>query len=245
MQPLVTLITCTGHRPEALKICNKLMSNQTFQDEVQWVVIDDEAPSDFFEIEIRYRADASAARFNIGKHGGPKLWEPGFNTQRFNLDEAFKHIAGDYILIIEDDDWYHPTYIEEMVNLLQHHDLVGEGNAKYYSLKVPGFKQMHNYQHTSLCQLGMRKEVLPLFYKAIHSGELYIDIALWKKAFEEKLKTCIFTNRQLSIGMKGLPGRPGIGVGHTAKDYMYDAGMKQLEKWIGKDVELYKPFVKG
>lgn len=234
MPETITLITCTGGREEAFRLCERYMKRQTVWDsdkyKIQWIVIDDCVP-------------ATLGTLNQEYYRGTQMWKEGINTQRPNMEQAFRYIKGDYILTIEDDDWYHPLYIENMVTLLQQFDIVGEGNAKYYSIKVPGFKEMGNYKHTSLCQLGIRKSVLPIFETAISGGHLYMDIDLWQKANDHHLKSCIFANENLCVGIKGMPGRDGIGVGHRQRDYMYDHGLLKLQEWIGSDVELYKPFI--
>ena len=80
------------------------------------------------------------------------------------MEEALSRIEGDYILILEDDDYYAPTYIEEMVKLLSQADIVGEVNAKYYNLKIPGFRQMGNTHHAPLLRPELLKTLF-LIYK--------------------------------------------------------------------------------
>lgn len=53
------------------------------------------------------------------------LWS-GENTQRRNLLAALNALETDFILIIEDDDWYSPDYVAGMVSQLEDHGVVGE-----------------------------------------------------------------------------------------------------------------------
>lgn len=182
-----------------------------------------------------------ASEFEL--YRGPREWKPGLNTHRFNMEEALSRIEGDYILILEDDDYYAPTYIEEMVKLLSQADIVGEVNAKYYNLKIPGFRQMGNTHHASLAQTGITKDALPYLQAAVDSGELYFDIHLWRAAFQHKIPMRIFANKNLCVGMKGLPGRAGIGAGHRMEGYRKDYGLEKLTEWLGADAEIYKPFI--
>lgn len=224
---LLTLITPTGGRPEAFALCEKYMKRQTYKGKIQWIVIDDmpEKPT-----KITMGQDYGV---------GPMLWREGINTQRPNMDIAFKRIKGDAVLIIEDDDWYHPRYIELMVSFLEKWPVVGECNSKYYNIQSRSHREMLNYRHVSLCQTGIRREAYPLLEQAIHSGELYFDIAFWAKVRTTFTPNFKFLDLNLCIGMKGLPGKGGIGVGHVAKDFLGDPNFAQLKKWIGEDTQDY------
>jgi len=236
--PIVTVITPTGHRPEAIKLCKKWLVNQTYlKDNIQWIIVTDEKKFPEHEERVLYSQDI---------YEGPLLWEEGFNTQRYSINHIVSngsYILGDYILFFEDDDYYAPTYIEEYVYLLQKFDVVGEGNAKYFHLPTRTYKEMKNYDHTSLASLGFKKEVLPTFKRALHSGDKFFDITFWDLAKKENLNTLIFTNKNLSIGIKGMPGRKGIGVGHNPEGYTSDPFSQKLTQWIGEDIKHYKDFI--
>lgn len=223
-------------RPEAFARCEHYVKNQTaFKPplgyQYQWIVVDDGTP------ETKCTLNQTYIR-------GPKDWKEGINTQRLNLDAALPHIKGDYIFVVEDDDFYASDYIEIMLHYLKHSSIVGESNSKYYSLALPGWKAMHNVKHSSLCQTGVHKSKLELLERAINSGELYFDIQLWKYAAEESHEYCLFAGKNLCVGMKGLPGRSGIGIGHRQKDYYYDPKLTKLYEWLpAEDVEFYKKFI--
>lgn len=228
---LVTLVTPTGHRPEAFALCQKYIDRQTYKGDIQWIIISDDpniaVPVKSLDTEI---------------YPGPKQWSPGINTQRLNLDAAIPHVKGDYVFIIEDDDWYSPKYIESTLALLQMADVVGEGNTKYYNLKHSCYRELQNYAHSSLCQTAFRRSALPTFEQAVNSGKEFIDIEFWRLARSKM----IYTEANLSIGMKGLPGRPGIGLGHRPVDFTADYDMQKLIEWIGEeDAKAYKPFYKS
>lgn len=234
----VTLITCTGARPEAFTLCERWIKNQTYRGEIEWIVVDDCEPATVCTMGQKYVR-------------GPKPWRPGINTQRYNMEAALPHITGDFIFIIEDDDYYGPSYIEAYTNLLKFYSAVGEGNAKYYNILDRSFKEWNNYQHASLCQTGIRKELLPRLDEAINSGELFIDMALWRIFRAQNLKPFIFANQDYVVGIKGLPGRHGIGAGHfpQEKGFVKDPGFAQLKGWCGVNAQPYieiamKPIVR-
>lgn len=233
MEKLVTVITPTGSRPEAFALCEKYMKVQTYKGPLVWVVVDDSDPPTKCTLGQEY-------------YRGPRLWEPGLNTQRFNMELALEKVKGDYILIWEDDENYQPTYIETYIHLLKTFDVVGEIHSRYYNLKIPGWKIMKNDNHVSLCQTGLRKEALPILKKAVDSGNLFIDVAFWDILRNSAPTNYAFFSRlNLAIGMKCMPGRPGIGVGHQQKDYYYDSNLSKLKEWLGKDAQNYEPFIKS
>lgn len=246
MSELVTLITATGHRPEAFKLCAEYMQRQTYQGDVQWIVVSDSpftedecVPDDISSLHLIDRP-----RTKLHPCTGPQPWRPGINTQRPNLNKAIENVRGDYVLVIEDDDYYKPNYVEVMVSMLKHSPLVGETKARYYNLKHRCYKEYPNSEHASLCQTGFHKSLLPLFEEAVNSGELYIDIYLWKQALDKHVDHLLFSGLGLSVGMKGLPGRPGIGIGHRPVGYASDDQLNVLRRWIGKDEEKYLRFLK-
>lgn len=232
---LISLITCTGTRPEAFALCEKWMGRQTAFKvfPFEWIVVDD-GP-----VPINCTMGQTYVR-------GPKQWEEGINTHRYNMDAALEKVRGDYIFVIEDDDFYTPEYIETMIDLMRFVPVVGEGTAKYYNLKIPGYKEMRNREHASLCQTALRSTHKDLLYKAVHSGELYFDIHLWRTVIDSKIPSILVNDTALCIGMKGLPGRTGIGAGHKKekRDYYLDAGGRKLKEWLGSDAQYYESFLR-
>lgn len=231
----ISLITPTGSRPAAFKLCEQWMKNQRNLGPhkiKEWLVVDD--------------CQNNPTKCTMGQTylKGPKEWRPGFNTQRYNMDVLLERVTGDIILVIEDDEYYSPEYLSTMVKLLESASIAGLSNSRYYHLQAPGWKFMNNYQHASLCQSAIRKEALPLLVDAVHSGEYYFDIQLWKKALETGASSVLLSNTNLSIGIKGMPGRSGLGAGHEMIGYKGDRDMTMLNQWLGDDAKYYSGFSK-
>lgn len=230
---MITLITATGARPECFKLCEDYMRRQTeLAHAIQWLVVDDAVPP---------------AAITMGQEyiRGPKIWQPGYNTQRLNLDAAISKVRGDYVFVIEDDDWYAPNYLESMIALLQTYDVVGEAEATYYHIKHGCYKEMLNYKHASLCSTGFKRSVLPLFEEAVNSGEIYIDITFWDLIRGRHVKHALLCGTTPNVvGLKGLPGRAGIGVGHKPEGFVSDtANHSKLQQLIGEDYKLYADYL--
>lgn len=228
MAETITLITPGGGRPEAFKLCEEYVRRQTYKGELQWIVADDN--------------ERDPVRCTMGQEHifGGLQWKPGVNTLRYNLAAALPYVRGDYVFIWENDDYYKPEYLDVFYSFLKYVDLIGECGVTYYSLKNRAFREMGNYQHASTCQTAFRKSYLGAFEKAIHSGEQYFDIKLWQTASQWNHKKILFSGLNLCVGMKGLPGRQGIGVGHGDVDFTPDKDFVMLKKLIGvEDAQAY------
>lgn len=247
---LVTLLTPTGGRPEAWALCQKYMARQTYTGPTQWIVINDcpDQPlvdSSFVQAAKHIKQEIYMAdKPWIREMDGVKY---NINTQRFSMDQAIRHVKGDYVFIIEDDDWYAPNYLESMLFLLQKYDVVGQGNSHYYNVKERKFKEWRNYQHTSLNETGLRRSKLKLLDRAINCGNLFFDVALWQIVFNESHNHIIFDWIGYVLGIKGMPGKFGIGGGHVPDgSFTDDKFFEKLKAMIGlADATEYIKIVQG
>ena len=233
MPGLVSLITCTGSRPIAFALCERMMARQTYKGPIQWIVVDDSPVEHPITAKV-----VGAPHITQEFYRGPKAWRPGINTQRPNMDEAIKHVKGDYVLVVEDDDWYSPKYIETYMWLMQKWQVVGEGNSRYYALKDRMFKEWSNFRYASLCNTAMHAEMLPVLDEAVNSGQLFPDMDFWAKCNQKEIPNVIMINLYLGVGIKQMPGREGIGSGHhtnTVEGFQKDPGFNVLRKWVGEE----------
>jgi glycosyltransferase involved in cell wall biosynthesis len=239
----ITCITCTGDRPLALSLCQRWLKNQTLVPN-QWIIVDDgKIPAknlDFIGLNYVYRR----VKPNEPKH-----------TMLLNLKEAFEWVKGDKIFFFEDDEYYAPNYIEEMSSRLDNYEVVGIGRSKYYYLPLTKYGVHSNMGHASLAQTAFKRSFFNEI-KDILFGDNYFDIRIWKlvngtnASFESKVtsisesissdgKGLIFDdkNSSLYVGMKGMPGRAGIGSGHNGNMswYALDTNKSVLKKWISKE----------
>jgi hypothetical protein len=238
LEDKITVITPTGDRPEALALLRQWMTNQTRQPD-QWLIIDDGQKP----VKKREFAGATVIRRKPSKLDPPC-------TLGENLKAALPLVAHDKILIMEDDDWYGPEYIETMAQFLDAHDLVGISGTKYYHPGVPGFREMGRGDHASLSQTAFRKSYLPKIIEAIpfdssmpEYPECSVDMRIWKKA-NGRAHLVAGADKKLHCSIKGLPGRKGAGVGHDKKYYTKDKNLTKFREWCG-DVEAYGEFIKG
>lgn len=222
---MLTVLTMTGERPEAFALCQKWMQRQTLED-VTWVIVDDGREPQNLTID---RPDWEIIVLR------PKpYWQPGQNTQARNILVS-KDFVGDRLAIVEDDDWYAPDWLETLDSALNDADLVGEINAKYYNVKTKTARKLPNKNHASLCATGMKGQGINSLWAAALMNSQFIDIDLWNCEVSKK-----FLDTSKVIGIKGLPGRPGIGMGHKYDFHgQKDKTGEILKSWIGDDWLVY------
>lgn len=222
----ITVITPTGDRPLAFWLCQRWMMYQTQQPN-QWLVIDDGKTPTTHIVPMQY------------VRRKPRADDPK-HTLVVNLKKALPLITGDKVIIWEDDEYYAPDYIERMARELDSHEVVGIKRSKYYHLSTGGYLQIGNGRHASLAQTAFRRSFLPEL-KTLWDGDMSLDMRIWKKAggrghlFDD-------TASPLYLGIKGLPGRLGIGKGHDPFLYRNTKDTPdraKLKAWVPKDYQVY------
>jgi len=235
---MITVITATGDRPLAFALCQHWMRNQTVQPN-QWVVIDDgKVPTDPM-VRMQY----------VRREPQPNDPSP---TLILNLKTAFPLVMGDKVIIVEDDEYYSPGYVEEMSRQLDQHEIVGIMMSKYYHLPSGGYCVHPNTRHASLCATAFRSSFLPEVKEILNVCERenyqYLDMRMWPRTgprgylFADTAKT-------LYVGIKGMPGRSGICKGHDAAFYIRSskdtADRETLRKWAPEGFRVYQDVLSG
>lgn len=225
---MLTLLTATGARPAAWALCERWMARQDYTGPVRWIIVDDGPEPQ----PVTFRRDGwQLVLVRPSPH-----WAPGQNTQARNLLKGLAAVdPADRLVIIEDDDWYAPDWLTTVAAELQHAELVGEHRARYYNVQQRCGRQLVNTGHASLCSTAMRGSALQDFADACRARPKFIDLELWRLARGRRL----FGGHRV-VGIKGLPGRGGIGMGHDPEfSGEADANGALLRDWVGEDAEVY------
>jgi len=205
------------------------MAQQDYEGPVRWVVVDD-GP-------LPQPVTFSREGWTVEVLRPEPFWTPGHNTQSRNLMAGLEVIGPDEkVVIIEDDDYYAPDWLRIVAKKLETMELVGLNRAKYYNLKMRQYRQMGNVNHSSLCSSAFRGEALKVFRAVCEPRHKFIDMALWRDYQGAKH---LFDGQNV-IGLKGLPGRKGIGYGHS-KEFKgkSDLDGSVLHIWLGDGKKLY------
>jgi glycosyltransferase involved in cell wall biosynthesis len=200
------------------------MNRQTRRPD-QWIVVDDgKIPTACTMGQTYVRREPRAA-------------DPT-HTLTLNLMMGMQRVRGDKVVIVEDDDWYSPDYLEWMGAELDRGTLAGEGRAIYYNVMLRAWYQHNNTDRASLCSTGFSAALLPNVARLCRSPDPFLDMRLWRT-----LKGRVTTpSHRRVIGIKGMPGRRGIGIGHRTDNprWQADHDLVTLYALLGSDADAYR-----
>lgn len=226
---MIVLITPTADRPSGLDLCEQWMIRQSLAWD-RWIVADGGVS----------KCTPRLAQEHLLVDPQPR----GFKSLCTNLIVAVEKVGllgkDDVVLIIEDDDYYKPSYIEDAVaRIEQGVQLTGPRWLTYYNVKFKAWMKMTNVASAPLCGTAIRGDALPYLAQAakdcIRRASHHVDGALWKMPLTRKLH-----EDPKLVGMKGLPGNVGIGIGHDPRrGWTQDPQMNYLSKLLGEDAKRY------
>ena len=183
---MIVVITPTGERPEAFAQCARYMAAQTY--------------------------DQNWTSFHIRPL---PYWQPGQNTQARNLLVALQAVKpGDRVVIVEDDDAYEPWWLATCYSRLDDHEMVGECNSLYVNQNTGARREMKNMGHASLCSTAFKGLAVDWLKDVCKVRTTAIDVNFWKTGEKMGGAQLYQPVPRGVVGVKGWPGRPGIGVGH-------------------------------
>ena len=206
----VVIPTCSEERKQFLKFTEKRISEQTRTPDVI-LKIDYPNKTGKSDISKRY------------KEGFKQLFEQGC----------------DLVFLIEDDDYYPKTYIEEMLFYWENNNkpaMIGCSETIYYHIMNKGFRKMITTARASAFCTAVSRKVK---YN-IPNKTPFFDISLWKLNSGDLVKL-----KNKPIGIKHGLGLSG-GNGHKAKMYKEfdDVNQTKLRSWIDDEAfELYTNIV--
>jgi len=203
------------------------MSQQTITEKYEWVVVDD---------------GREPTTCTMGQEV-VRILQPmatGLSSLGRNLQAGLSVAKGDKLVVVEDDDYYGPTYLKKVSGALGTSILVGETPSRYFHVGQRKFKEWFNTAHASLCQTAFRREAIPAVLSLCNQNR-YIDVDLWQN-FGKELGM-LYHGSEV-VGIKGMPGRKGISNAHDALGVGWesDIDLARLRQWIGPDAERYRAY---
>lgn len=193
---MLSVLTPTGARPEAFAKCVEYMRAQDYAGPVRWVIVDD-GPDPMPEPRIE--------GWQIVIVRPEPLWRPGKNTHARNILAGLE-LCTDQVVMVEDDDAYAPDWLSKCASWLALNDLVGEAPSLYRHLN--GKERMMNNKTPSMACTALKGRVIERLKEVCRKSETMLDRNLWKIGGK------VYPFSGSVIGIKGYPGRPGIGIGH-------------------------------
>lgn len=214
---VVALVPTRGDRPRMLAHMHRLMEKQTKP--LHGMVVMDDPPKNPAVKDITYR-------------------------YRVGMQRVFERYPDcDLVALIEDDDWYAPNYIEEMVirwRVAGAPKTFGMGDTFYYHLGVKSWHYQVHPERSSAFTTFMTRDVLDLRWPK--DDYSFTDLEIWKQ-FRGKT---VQTSPPLAIGIKGhREGSHFGGMGHKDNWATYakrrDPGMVWLQQRVDEEsFEFYK-----
>lgn len=204
------VIPTRGDRPQFIEQCKSLIARQTLQPtEVLWM--DYKPESNRKDITQRYRRGVELAT------------KKGYQ----------------FVVFWEDDDWYHPKYLEWLIGEWQKKgrpNSFGVGETYYYHHAMGGLLHYHHPKRSSAFCMIMK---LPVRMNWPNDNQPFLDMHIYKSM---GTKTIMFPKDQIyAIGIKHGIGLSGGG-GHRAV-HKYKISPKENRDWfyshIGEDIKFY------
>lgn len=228
----VTLVTPTADQPTGMGLLADYTFAQTARTRsAAWLVVDGGREPICTDDVMGIDADYIRRR--------PGMTETPVENLCHNLRRALEEVTTEFVIILEHDDCYLPRHIETMMQKLAQPGVLaaGDDQQRYYHVPTRRYLQLDNVG-AALCQTGFRSEALPLMLDAIHEchhiGSRGIDAAFWSRI--KGHQRSLYRAQQV-VGIKGLPGAPGIGVGHrpdvSGYEWLDDSDGEKLREWCG------------
>ena len=201
---IALVIPTRGDRPKFLQQCHKLIARQTLKPK-EIIVVDYAPKGQIKDVTQRYR------------RGIQEATKRGCNCAVF----------------WEDDDWYHPTYLDWLVkNWIKHKrpQVFGVGETYYYHIGATARLYMgHNGRTSAFCTL------VSLPYRGSWPADTYpfLDMHFHKMGLVNTIK--FPPNKILAIGIKHGVGLTGGG-GHNSR-FRWDMIGKQAREWFVQNMD--------
>lgn len=232
----ITLITPTADQPQGMALAEYYMQRQTLAFD-QWIVADD---------------GNVPAQLTLGQQHivRPREHEGG-RSLAANILAALPHAVGDIIVIVEHDDYYAPNHLEVCASYLAMGvSACGSGNLRYYNLPNRCWRVMRN-QGSALCNTALTRDALPHLEAAAQTAFaqniIGLDGNFWRRLMNGNVP-CVVHDTDTVVGIKGLPGRTGLGIGHRPNPHQWqkDANWQRLRHWLGDaDAQAYINLFEG
>lgn len=223
----ISVITPTADQPTGIRLAERYMAAQTVRPH-EWIVADD---------------GAVPAALTMGqKHLVRKRTDEGARSLASNMLAALDAATGDVIVVWEHDDAYLPGHLAACLDGLSKSDVHGCSILRYYHVGLRVWCEMRN-KGSALCQTAFRRELIPDMRDACHGAYRDNSVAVDWRFWQDRQALAI--GPKTVIGIKGLPGRPGLGIGHRPKNqrnrkWGEDPSMKKLREWIGEAWKEYE-----
>lgn len=229
---MIDIITPTGDRPLQFSFCWQWMAKQTFSGPVNWIIVDDslehyptpKMPSNWNVIHIKKEKDSSIKN----------------STQAVNIVYALDYLKYDNIVMVEDDDYYSPEWLEVCYEALKNHSLVGRDNIIFYNMFTRSYwdKSYKGFDTNAMAQTALRSSLVSNLKDAClldMDPTGMVDHNLWRSVDSSDKILLSRGPVEYVVGIKGLPGRSGMSNKHRQKLANPDNNFQALKHIVGEE----------
>jgi hypothetical protein len=238
----VSIVTPTGDRPLCHRLLAGYISRQDYGGAIEWITVDNGAtPTE----PVPWAADVVHHIYRQAPEG-----ETPAQSFTRSMALALDNATGSAIVVCEDDDYYDPSHVSQMVSRLADAPVVGPSSSRYYHVGLMEWRRFTWQRNAALAQTAVAGVFRDTFRRVAEScwdrGSRSLDVALWEEARRRipGLPDPYDDDQPTVVGIKGMPGRAGLGVGHDLAGrvgWTVDAtALGRLREWIGADAEWYQ-----
>lgn len=201
---------------------SECMAAQTYEGEIEWLVVGEDHKG--YSIPETARQIKSGCRCVGG-------WDSLLRNLSRGLDEA----SFETVLFMEDDDWYHPDYVKEMLEVRPQSVLMGLKQTPVYFMRESRW-MLGSSAWTS--NLRLKDEALERFEDMCERKVRNPNVPLRR---DENLNRWFRGNvakdgRMLMVSLRGIT-QDGISAAHRElpRGTQKDVDGKILERWVGAE----------
>jgi len=223
-----------------MNYCRLYMARQTQLPDF-WVIVDDcdpmtaagLAPVDFHIVRPDPRWKAGAGN-TVARN-----FVAGLDYIQKNIPEA------EIITVMEDDDWYSRSYLQNMAfelrsRLSEGIFVIGENNTVFYHVGSRLFRRNWHPGTASLCSMSFHASIIPGLLNILNGYTKHdVDRRIYRSVAPEQFD---LLSSDLVVGIKGIPGErehAGIGSKMAFSQGTPDPDLRLLRNLIGDDADLY------
>jgi len=231
---MLDIITPSGDRPIQFSLCIEWMKRQKFDGKVHWIIVDDSIKEHYETPEMPFNWEVTHLKI---KNKGLKR-----SSQPENVFLALNYVKYDNIVMIEDDDYYCPEWLEICNNNLLSYDISGRESVIQYNIKNRTYwdKSYLVKRTNAMAQTSFKSKYIPrlkeICVKHAEDFDPLLDHHLWCSVEENRKFFLKKDEKEYVVGIKGLPGRGGMSNKHDKLLFNFDYDFSFFKKIVGIEI---------
>lgn len=239
---MITCITPTRDRHHIFNEIITCINNQTVKPD-KWIIVDDGTKPLSDDILSLSNVQIDYIRMPIP--------DPNIKTHTINARAGLHRVSEGSVFIIDDDDYYAPTYIEKMSHALTTYDIVGPTIECDYSLiKNAGYNTFNRTNFASNHHTAFNCSILDSIHNIIdNTDNPCMDKLVWRWATSDpSVKSGLVEfSPFICVSLKSWPGVHNGYVKNHRRSFLgkHDDDLKYFNYLLGSDAIRYSRYIHG